>query len=114
MVGSSCYGVLLGSLKRANLAHEERLRIERECAEAVALIRQYRAELEAAVSEYFCDHIAVFTDAFDKMNRAIGLDDIDGFMAGANAVTAKLGGKVQFANYGEFESFMESGATLRL
>lgn len=113
-LASSSYGVLLGSLKNAKLRRAERIRIEKECAEAVALIRQYRAEMEIAVSQYFCDHIAVFTDAFGQMNRAIGLNDIDGFMAGANAITAKVGGNVQFANYAAFDSFMQTDSALRL
>ena len=113
-LASSCYGELLGALKQAKLAHEERLRVEQECAEAIALIRQYRAEMEKAVAAYLSDHIAVFTDAFGQMNRAIGLNDIDGFMAGANAITAKVGGKVQFSNYSEFDSFMQTDGTLRL
>ncbi len=113
-LASSCYGELLSALKQAKLAHEERLRVERECAEAITLIRQYRTEMEKAVSTYLSDHIAVFTDAFSQMNRAIGLNNIDGFMAGANAITAKFGGTVKFSNYSEFDSFMQMNGTLRL
>lgn len=114
VLASSFYGSILGAVKEADLAREERIRAEAECAELVALIGQYKAEMEKAVSEYFCDHIAVFTDAFNQMNRAIGLNDIDGFMAGANAITAKVGGTVQFADYAAFDSFMQTDAALRL
>ena len=105
---------LLNSLKEAKLAREERIRIERECAEAIALTKQYRAEIEAVISDYLSDHIITFNNAFEQMNRAIGLDDIDGFMAGANAITEKLGGTVRFANFAEFDAFMQTGAPLRL
>ena len=111
---SSCYGELIGALKEAKLAHEERLRIEQECAEAIALICQYRAEMEVAISKYLSDYMETFSNAFDQMNTAIGLNDIDGFMQGANSITAKLGGNVQFENYDEFDSFMKSDLTLKI
>lgn len=113
-LSSSCYGVLVGSLKEAKLKREERIRIERECEETIALIRQYRAEMDATISAYLSDHIATFNDAFEQMARAVGTDDIDGFMTGANAITAKLGGTVQFADYAAFDSFMQTDAALRL
>ena len=113
-LSSACYKELTDALKQQKLAHEERIRVEKECREAIALIQQYRAEMEAVVSQYLSDHIAVFNDAFCQMNRAIGLDDINGFMAGTNTITAKLGGEVKFSNYSAFDSFMKTDKTLKL
>lgn len=113
-LASSCYGELLGSLKNAKLKREERIRVERECEEAIKLIKQYRAEMEAMVSQYLTDHITTFNNAFEQMQTAIGLDDIDGFMAGANEITKNLGGNVRFKNFAEFDEFMQTDEPLIL
>jgi hypothetical protein len=113
-LSSACYGQLVSALNAAKLAREERIRIEAECAEAVKMIRQYRAEIEADISRYLSEHIATFQEAFDGIKLALNTGDIDGFIAGANSITCKLGGKPQFNNLSEFNSLMESGQTLRL
>lgn len=113
-LASSCYAELTTALKQAKLAHEERLRIEKECADAIALIQQYRAEMELVISRYLSEHITTFNDAFAQMNNAIGLDNIDEFIAGSNKITAKLDGKVQFENYAEFDSFMNTNLALKI
>ena len=62
----ACYQELATALKEAELAREERIRIEKECAEAVALIRQYRQEMNDMVSTYLSDHIQTFNQGFWK------------------------------------------------
>lgn len=113
-LSSAFYGQLVSALKDAKLAREERIRIEKECAEAVAMIRAYRLEMENAISHYLSDHIAVFQESFDGIKNALTIGDVDGFIAGANTITCKLGGKPQFNNFSEFDSFMENENTLRL
>ena len=70
--------------------------------------------MEEQISQYMGEHIALFTDAFRQMNSAIGLNDIDGFMAGANKITRKLGGKPQFETFSEFNEFMKGDEPLKL
>ena len=113
-LSSACYGQLTSALKNAKLARERRIQIEAECAEAIRMIREYRAEMEAAISEYLSDHIAVFHTAFDEIKTALNTGDIDGFISGANTITRKLGGKPQFENMSEFETLMESSDKLIL
>ncbi|MBQ9389468.1 MAG: hypothetical protein IJU07_04775 [Synergistaceae bacterium] len=110
MLASSFYGELVGflSVNEAKLAHEERLRIERECRKAIEMLREYRAEMEAVISRYLSEHITAFHTAFDTMKEALGIGDIDGFISGANMITEKLGGRVQFRNMREFDSLMMS------
>jgi hypothetical protein len=55
-----CYGQLVSALTGAKLAREERIRIEAECAEAITMIRQCRAEMERAISPYLIEHIETF------------------------------------------------------
>ena len=49
-----------------------------------------------------------FNTAFDIMKESLNIGDIDGFISGANAITQKLGGTVQFSNMNEFNNFMDS------
>lgn len=108
MLSSTFYGGLVEQLNAAKLAREERLRIERECQEAIARIREYRAQMEEMISRYLTEHITAFHCAFDTMKEALGVGDADGFIAGANMITEKLGGHVQFRNMREFDALMMS------
>jgi hypothetical protein len=113
-LSSACYSQLVDALKDAKLAREERIRIEAECAEAVAMIRQYRAEMEKMVNQYLIVHINTFHAAFDDMKGALNIGDIDGFIAGANTITKKLGKTPQFETFNEFDALMTSSETVRL
>ena len=108
MLASTFYGGLKESLMAEKLAREEERRIERECREAIRAIQEFRARLEALISGYFIEYITAFHEAFDTMKEALGVGDIDGFIAGANMITEKLGGHVQFRNMREFDALMMS------
>jgi hypothetical protein len=113
-LSSACYGQLIGALKEAKLAHEKRIRIERECEEAIAMIRQYRSEMEQLISTYLSGHIQIFHNAFDDMKKVLSIGDVDGCIAGVNTITQKLGGKPQFNTFSEFDSFMQRSEALKL
>lgn len=112
MVGYMLSGALYGNLKEtlsgAKLAHEERLRVERECEEAVKALRNFRAEMESLISKYLTSHIKAFHSAFGVMNEALIIGDADGFISGANMITRKMGGRVQFEDMREFDALMMS------
>ena len=55
-----------------------------------------------------------FDTALEDADKAIWKNNIDGFIASANAMSIKLGRKPQFENYKEFESLMESDCGFRL
>lgn len=108
VLAGEVYGAVRRFLDREELAREEECRIERECREAIRAIQEFRARLEALISGYFIEHIKAFHEAFDTMKGALGVGDIDGFIRGANMITEKLGGRVQFRNMREFDSLMMS------
>jgi hypothetical protein len=110
----ACYGIIMNALKEAKLAREERIRIEAECAEAIRMIREYRADMEKLISQYLSDHIQTFHIAFDDMKNALQIGDVDGFIGGANAITKKLGGNPQFNTFSEFDSLMQGPGELIL
>ena len=105
---SAYYREILNVFKEAKLAHERRLKIESECAEAIKMIREYRSILEELISEYLVDHITVFNDALNQMNSALELGDIDLFIEGNNKIINKLGKKVKFNSFKEIDDFMNS------
>ena len=111
---SACYKELVGALQEAKLAHEERLRIEAECAEAIILISQYKKELDAAISAYLSDMRNTFDAALMQAQQAIWKDDIDYFISAANTMSVKLGRKPQFGNFSEFKTFMATPDALKL
>ena len=76
------YEELSTALHDYELAKEERIRVERECAEAVELIRQYRRDMSRDVENYLATHDELFNRAFDAMDQALISNDIDGYLAG--------------------------------
>ena len=108
------YKEILGTLKEAKQTHEERIRIEKESAEVISLMQQYRKEMNSLINRYLFDYTATFNNAFNQMYKAIKLNDIDGFISGANEITKKVNGKVHFKNFNEFDSFMGSLAPFKL
>ena len=95
-------------LDRKELAREERLRVERECREAVKALEEFRTKAESVISQYLAGSIRVFREAFGVMDEAMRLGDVDGYIFGANMLTRKLGGGVQFEDMREFDALMMS------
>ena len=111
---SAFYGNLTSALKEAEIAHENRIRIEKECEEAISMIQQYRAEMNAYVQRYLMHYNTIFNDAFMQMDDAFLSNDIDKFIDGANKITRALGGTEQFENMSEFDTFMNSSEVFNL
>lgn len=103
---SSYYNELVTIMQNRKLAHEERLKIEAECREAIAALKQYRREIERVAEEYFAEYTMVFQNAFSTIDSSLMVGDTDGVISGANMITEKLGGKVQYNNMAEFDEFM--------
>ena len=96
------------------MAHQERLRIEAECAESIELIRQYRTEMNNIANEYLNHNSQVFDMALKQMDNAFLSNDIDKFIGGANKITVSLGGTTQFSTMDQFDTFMESDQEFNL
>lgn len=107
-LASACYGELMAALKEAKLAREERIRIERECEEAIEAMRQYRQEINEIADRHLAEYRNTFDAAFSDMQDAMGIGDIDGFIAGANTITRKLGGETKFDSFEEFDRLMNN------
>lgn len=108
------YRHLIDLGKNAKLAHEERLRIEAECAETIRAIRSYRVEMELVINNYLQEYQQVFDEALADMEVAEATGDVDDFMAGANRITRNLGGRVVAENKEEFDALMNRTDTIKL
>lgn len=96
------------SFKEAKYMHEERIRIERDCKEAIAMMKKYREEMNALCYQYLNHYREIFNNAFHQMEQAFMTNDINQFIMGANSITLALGKEVQYRNMDEFENFMNS------
>ncbi len=107
-LSGALYGGFMETLNGAKLAHDERIRVERECQEAVRMLQEYRVNIEGMISRYLKENISVFHEAFDMMKSAFDIGDADGFIFGANMITQNFGGNVAFKNMQEFDALMMS------
>lgn len=113
-LSSVSYNILKTSLAEAKLARAERIRIERECNEAIAMLRQYRKELEITVQKYLREQNAFFEQAFNAIKTACDTGDIDGYIAGTNRISEHFGKKPFYSDMAEFEQIMEDKSPLKL
>ena len=113
-LSSAYYNSLVSTLKNAKLAHEERARIEAECAESIKAIKEYRLQIELVICNYMRDDLTVFDTAFTEMETAYNTDNIDDFIKGANSITSQLGGVTNFENSKQLDSIMDSSSPIKL
>lgn len=111
---AGCLASLMEARESARLAHEERLRVEAECNQAIAAIRSYRAEMNRYTTLYFTQQRDLFNASFAQMKKALMLDDVDGFIDGVNHITRGLGGDVEFNTLDEFETRMDDDTPFKL
>jgi len=104
---SGYYHELIETLKNKELEHQERLRIIAECEQAAAQARAFREEIEAYLRAYFKDYQDCFDEALSEMKFAFQSGDADGIIAGANKITRKLGGRVNYDTVDEFMDFLK-------
>ena len=112
LVGSFLSSQLCGkvgeTLRRKDLEHQERLRLQAEYKKAAEQARAFRQELESYLDNYFQDCRACFEEALSEIYLAFQSGDAEGVVQGANKLTRKLGGTVPFNNREEFDEYLLS------
>lgn len=114
LIGSMCgyalssmyYNTLTSALNEAQIAHEERLRIEAECQAVIESIRGYRFEMEIAIRNYFTEYVQVFDHAVGQIKAAFQTGDVDLLIEGANSITEALGKDVLFHSASELDDLI--------
>jgi len=107
------YDAIKEASKDLKEATERRIRIEKECEERIAIIKENRAIMEETISDYFYSRITIFVNAFDAMDRAITNNDIDEFIMGNNMIQNNLVGETKFNNIKEFDDMMLSEDSIK-
>ena len=107
-LSSASYKILTDSLKAAKIARERRIAIEKECAESIKLLKEYRQQLEDGINKYLKEKRELFDATFLEIKSTLKIGDVDGYIAATNKVTRAFGGKPQFSNMAEFEALMAS------
>ena len=110
----AAYKIIRKAQDELQLAEAERVKIEAACNESIAMIRQYRTEMEYVVNHYLTERIEVFESGFAAMDKAILENDTDGYIGGNAAIQEVLGYKSQFKNQSEFDALMESDQDFKL
>lgn len=106
MMMSSYYDSLVGVLQRREIEHRERQRIIAECHAAAEQARSYQKELQGYLDAYFQEYRDCFHDALSMIHLSMQTGNANGMIAGANQITQKLGGTVQYETVEEFQTFL--------
>lgn len=117
-VGSSliggCTNQIMKQLQQKELEQKERERLIEEYKQLEKQYREYRQELEVYTERYFRECREYFNTTVGEIKTSMIENNPEGIVAGANKITKKLGGKVQYETFEEFESFMKSDDVFEL
>ena len=111
---TAAYKMVREAEEDLKIAQIHRIEIEAACNESIALIRQYRQEMEYVVNKYLTERIETFESRFEAMDKAILENDTDGYIKGNAAIQEILGYKAQFTNQEEFDDLMDSDEVFKL
>lgn len=100
---------ILNDLKRRELEHQERLYLIKEYEMASEQARAFRQELESYLEQYFREYKDCFDEALGDIKHSFTAGNSDGVIAGANKITRKLGGKVDYENVDQYIDFINDG-----
>ena len=70
-------------------------------------VKKFKEELEGYLKSYFKEYQDCFDEALFDIKYSFQTGNADGVIAGANKITEKLGGKVQYNNVEEFINFLK-------
>ena len=111
---TAAYKMVRQAEEEMQLAKAQRIEIEAACNESIALIRQYRQEMEYVVNNYLTERIETFESGFNAMDKAILENDTDGYISGNVEIQKILGYDVQFTSQEEFDDLMDSDEAFKL
>lgn len=111
---AAAYKIYRKAADDAQLAHDQRIEIERQCAEAVAQLQARRAEMDALVNKYMLNRLEPFKAGVAAMDQAVLDDDDDGYIKANAQLWELLGRESQYRSAAEFDDLMQSDETFKL
>ncbi len=111
---TEAYQILLEAKNDERVQHDERIRIEAECAKSIEMILSFRKEMNSMVSTYLSEYHETFEKGFKSMDDAILKNDVHGYIKGNVMIQEVLGYEIQFTNEEEFNDLMDSDRLFKL
>lgn len=107
LLTSSIYNKVVNELKNKKNEHDERMRLIGELEYLRDQEKQYRKELNECLQEYFKGFEDCFDEALSTIEECFKAGDADGVIRGANKITEKLNGSIQYDSVESFKSFLD-------
>ena len=116
-VGTAAIGVydeMSKALAELNIAREERIRVEEECAVRVRFLREHEAEMEVVVEQYMTQRLKTFVGNSDLLEEAFAENDADTFLSASAQIQKQLGWNETISSQDQFDAVMLSEEPLKL
>lgn len=109
-VGAALSEVFFNALnsKKVELAHQKRIKAEKECRESIRLLEMHQNQFNEVFERYFHGTIKFFNESFDELERALYAGDADLVIGANNKIQEGLGQKLPFCNKQECWEFITS------
>lgn len=108
LLTSSMYNGVIDVLKNKKLEQAERLKLIQQAEQLRDQEKKYRLELERYLDSYFKNFEDCFDEALNSIEDCFKAGDADGVIKGANKITKKLNGTVNFDSVKSFKDFLSS------
>lgn len=108
------YDEMSKALTELNIAREERIRVEEECAIRVRILREYEAEMEMAMEQYMTQRLKIFAGDSDLLEDAFAEHDADSFLSASARIQKQLGRNEAISSQDQFDAVMLSKEPLKL
>ncbi|GAA7783215.1 hypothetical protein HpMS113_04950 [Helicobacter pylori] len=79
--------------KKVELAHQKRIKAEKECREKIRQLEMYRNQFNEMFERYFHGTIKFFNESFDELERVLYAGDADLAIGANNKIQEGLGQK---------------------
>ncbi len=100
------YNSIVDNLVMNKYEHEERMRIIAECEAAKQELIRRREQLEEYIDQNIRELKDCFKQSMEKIYLGFENGDADLIIEGANGITQKMGGKVNYNNVEEYKKFL--------
>ncbi|WQT45596.1 hypothetical protein KVE74_03820 [Helicobacter pylori] len=79
--------------KKVELAHQKRIKAEKECRESIRLLEMHQNQFNEMFERYFHGTIKFFNESFDELERTLYVGDADLVIGANNKIQEGLGQK---------------------
>jgi len=105
-LSSATFSLLKNALEEEKLAKENRILIEKACAEHIQKMEYHKKYLEEIVNKYLTEEIDSFNKSFSGILDALDIGDTEWFIDCCNSITKQYGGNPLGETQEEFNKKM--------